>query len=103
MSFFWEEFILVCSVFGVLLVFFALCIFMFCGAETIFEQKSCSKSAELYNAETKFHWATGCFIKHNGRFIPMDEYEKLLIPNHQMGNGEIKVSMEDEKFVEDVE
>ena len=95
MSFFWEEFGFVCGVCGGVFILFALCIFMLYGATIIIEQQSCSKSAELYDAETKFHWATGCFIKHNGRFIPMDEYKKLLIPNHQMGNGEIKVSIED--------
>ena len=95
MSVFWEDFGLVCGAFGGMFIFLALFIFMLYGAGIIFEQKSCSKTAELYEAETRFHWATGCFIKHNGRFIPMDEYEKLLIPNHQMGNGEIKVSIED--------
>lgn len=95
MSFFWEEFGFACSIFGGIFIFLALCIFMFCGAGIIFEQKSCSKSAELYDAETKFHWATGCFIKHNGRFIPMDEYEKLLTPNYQMGNAEVKVKIQD--------
>ena len=95
MSFFWEDFSSACGMFGALLIFFALCIFMFYGTEIIFEQKSCSKSAELYDAETKFHWATGCFIKHNGRFIPIDEYKKLLTPNYQMGNAEVKVKIQD--------
>ena len=56
---------------------------------------SCHKFAEIYDAECQYNWVTGCFLKHEGRFIPLSEYEKLLIPNYQMGNAEVKVKIQD--------
>lgn len=55
----------------------------------------CYKTAEIYQIEAKYNWASGCFFKQEGRYMPQAEYEKLLTPNYQMGNGEIKVKIQD--------
>ena len=56
---------------------------------------SCHKLAEIYDTTCEYNWATGCFLKHEGKFIPQEEYEKLLTPNYQMGNAEVKVKIQD--------
>lgn len=56
---------------------------------------SCYKTAEIYQVEAKYNWASGCFFKQKGHFIPQSEYEKLLTPNYQMGNAEVKVKIQD--------
>lgn len=37
--YFWEEFGFMCAIFGGLFLFFALCLFLFCGTTIIVEQQ----------------------------------------------------------------
>lgn len=82
---------------GLLLVilFFGCCITGLIYGCVRYNTYSCYKTAEIYQVEAMYNWASGCFFKHKGHFIPRKEYEKLLIPNYQMGNAEVKVKIQD--------
>lgn len=54
--------------------------FIFCipYSVTKLAKRSCEKRAEIYNVEHAFDWTIGCFVKHDGRYIRIREYENII-------------------------
>lgn len=39
----------------------------------------CSTTSELYNIETKYDVISGCFVKVENNYVPLDIYEKSMM------------------------
>lgn len=80
------------GIFGIITGLFLIVTFIF----VVFARPACIKKAYLYNTPTNWDFYTGCYIQKDGKMIPMEIYEKLLMPNTVYGNAEqnIKVKIE---------
>lgn len=84
----WDEisfaFLLLGFLFGCIAI---VCFFVFGG-----QYIACRQSAKVYSMPTSFT-LNGCYIKTPDGTMPLEAYEKTLIPNAVYGNGEIKVKV----------
>jgi len=78
-------------IFGIFLAIFA--IISFWGI--VIDRPACHKKADLYNTKTNWSYYTDCYAEKDGKMIPMELYEKMIMPNAVYGNAEqnIKVSI----------
>lgn len=65
---------LVISIF-VVIIFIAIAV----AAKAGIGMYKCSSYAELTDRETKYTLSNGCFVKHDGKYIPRSELERRFI------------------------
>lgn len=80
---------------AVAIIIGGIIMFLF-GMGYLIQGVPCHKKAKLYESKTEWSFFTGCFIKKDGKMIPMELYEKMIMPNAVYGNAEqnIKVKIE---------
>lgn len=60
-------------------VFFIIMIGLVYMVKFAWGSYQCSSYAELTDRETKYTLSNGCFVKHDGKYIPRSELERRFI------------------------
>jgi len=58
---------------GICLTIFAV----FVAATWLWKEYSCAEQAKLMGVEYRWGIATGCMIKHDGRFVPLKNFREF--------------------------
>ena len=66
------------------------------GMFNYFTGYSCTKTAEIYNTESKYSIWTGCYIKNGDKFVTEQQFKNLQIPNAVYGNAQFDVNIKGE-------